>query len=336
MSTTITFTKAQKAAAILVALGKQRASKLLKQFKKEEIRILVDAAHSLTAIEQPDLEKLVQEFENDYARGTGLLDSSEQMDAIINETWTAEEMRAFHDDGGDVDEMSSAEIWELLEEADPAHVATFLQTENPQVGALLVTSLSAAKSATVIAALDRETRTAVLSRAMSMRAPAPAAVDMILRRMGKEFRRSGASDEKSNQIRVAGILNELDKSVSEEALDDLTTTVGNDRAEAVRAMLFRFDDIPRLELTSRSMVFDQISSEMLTLALRNTPPEVVSATLESIGQRTRRMIESDLGRPAVGVKPKDIDTAQRSIVATIQRLSREGLITMTSAKELAA
>ena len=45
----------QKAAAILVAMGKERASKMLKHFKREELKLLIDAGHTLKNIPQPDL-----------------------------------------------------------------------------------------------------------------------------------------------------------------------------------------------------------------------------------------------------------------------------------------
>ncbi len=336
MDTTKTFTKAQKAAAILVALGKPRASQLLKQFKKEEIRILINAARSLTAIEQPDLEKLVEEFEVDYARGTGLLDSSEQMNEILTETLSPEEMQAYSRTGSDTDDAPAGDVWKVMEETESSKIATYLATENPQVGALVISNLPAAKSAEVVAALDRETRSAVLARAMSMRPPMPAAVNMIMARLKKEFDRSGGGDEKSNQIRIAGILNELDRDASEEMLEDLSSAVGQARVLAVRSMLFRFEDIPRLEPADRSTLFDQFESDVLTLALRGAEPYIVEAVLSAIGQRTRRMIEADLGRPSNTAKPKDIDLARRSIIAAVQRLAREGRLTLPSTQELAA
>jgi len=57
-------TRAQKAAAILVAMGKQSAGRLLKFFKQEELKGLVEAARTLKTIPQSELEKIVGEFED--------------------------------------------------------------------------------------------------------------------------------------------------------------------------------------------------------------------------------------------------------------------------------
>ena len=87
-------TRAQKAAAILVAMGKPSASKLLKFFKQDELKALVEGARLLRTISQADLEKIVAEFEAEFTEGAGLLNSSDRMDTIINESLTPEEVNA--------------------------------------------------------------------------------------------------------------------------------------------------------------------------------------------------------------------------------------------------
>ena len=53
----LTLTRPQKAAAILVAMGKPSASRLLKFFKQEELKALIEGARLLRTIPQNDLER---------------------------------------------------------------------------------------------------------------------------------------------------------------------------------------------------------------------------------------------------------------------------------------
>lgn len=69
MTMSLTLTRPQKAAAILVAMGKPAAGKLLKFFKQEELKSLIDAARLLRTIPQADLEKIVAEFEAEFTEG---------------------------------------------------------------------------------------------------------------------------------------------------------------------------------------------------------------------------------------------------------------------------
>jgi len=59
MTTALALTRPQKAAAILVAMGKPAASRLLKFFKQDELKALIEGARLLRTIPQADLERIV-------------------------------------------------------------------------------------------------------------------------------------------------------------------------------------------------------------------------------------------------------------------------------------
>jgi flagellar motor switch protein FliG len=114
-------TQSQKAAAILVAMGKPAAGRLLKFFKQEELKALLDAARKLRTIPQNELEKIVAEFETEFAEGAGLLDSGDQMDTILNESLPPEEFDALvgRKRPGRVEEPPS--VWPKLEKLEPGN-----------------------------------------------------------------------------------------------------------------------------------------------------------------------------------------------------------------------
>ena len=92
MTQQINLTQPQKAAAILVAMGKPAAGRLLKFFKQEELKTLIEAARVLRTIPQAELERVVAEFEAEFTEGAGLLDSADEMDTILTENLSPEEM----------------------------------------------------------------------------------------------------------------------------------------------------------------------------------------------------------------------------------------------------
>jgi flagellar motor switch protein FliG len=98
MTMLASLTRPQKAAAILVAMGKPSASRLLKFFKQEELKALIEGARLLRTIPQSDLERIVAEFEAEFTEGAGLLDSADRMDTILNESLSPEEMSAIMGD----------------------------------------------------------------------------------------------------------------------------------------------------------------------------------------------------------------------------------------------
>lgn len=330
-------TAVQKAAAILVAVGRDRASRLIKYFKGDELRRLIDAAHEIDAIPQTQLDHVVEEFEAEFSQGSGLLDSAETIDSIISQAFTPEEFSQLLNPAND-DEVSdeTVPIWTIMEGRDVEEIAEFVETENELTCALILSKLSSRKSADIIAAFERERRKQVLKHMLSLGAPTVRACNMVERVLRDRFSSDdadGVSDE--GRIRVANVLNELDRPNMEEVFDDLANESDPNNIAAVKSLLFRFEDIVQLEQSARSIIFDGIEADAITTALRGAESDVSEAILGALGQRTRRMIESELAAEAP-VKADAIADARRAIASTAIKLASEGRITLPAAQEEAA
>ncbi len=332
MITADEMTKAQKAATILVAMGKTSASKLLKFFKQEELKAVVEGARRLRTISQSELEKIVTEFEDEFTEGAGLLDSSDRMDTILSETLTPEEMSNLMGGGPVAAQKGLPPVWPLLEKLEPARLGEFLLAEHPQTAALVLSNLAPATAANTLLVLDKPVRSEIVRRMMSMATIPPAAVKIIEgqlrdRLLGENSKR----DTSAGHIRVASLLNELDKSQLDEVLQDLEQA-GTPDLEAVRSRLFSFEDLLLLPPKARVALFDGLSTDLVTLALRNCDAALAEAVLSSIGARTRRMVESELGQGTDLVAANDIASARKSIAARAIGMAREGTFELPSAQ----
>ncbi len=74
-----TLTGAEKVGVLLLALGKQRASGLLKKFNPEELNILVRAAEVMPTITAAELERIVEEFESQFGQGAPFVGRAEDV-----------------------------------------------------------------------------------------------------------------------------------------------------------------------------------------------------------------------------------------------------------------
>ena len=110
---------------------------------------------------------------------------------------------------------------------------------------------------------------------------------------------------------------------------------GTPDLDGVRARLFAFDDLPLLTQKARVLLFDGLSTELVTLALaRRAARHLTESVLSAIGARSRRMIESELGQGSEG------DRACRHHRRRARRsrrrrsaLSREGAFELPSATQ---
>jgi len=85
-------TQAEKAAAVLLAMGKGVAGRLLKYFTQAELQTIIGSAQALRAIPPDELLQLVSEFEDLFTEGAGLMDNAKAIEAILEEGLTPDEV----------------------------------------------------------------------------------------------------------------------------------------------------------------------------------------------------------------------------------------------------
>jgi flagellar motor switch protein FliG len=326
-------TQSQKAAAILVAMGKPLAGRLLKFFKQDELKVLLEAARKLQTIPQNELEQIVEEFEAEFTEGAGLLDSADQIDTIFSESLSPEEVDALM--GRKTRRIEEAPtVWPKLEQLEPAQLSSVLLKEHPQTIAYTLTNLSPRQAALTLLQFERPQRSEVVKRMLIMspvKAPARRMLEKQLqtRLSGESFLRNSAEGE----TRVASVLREFEKAEMEEVMADLEKS-GLKNLEAVRAKLFTFEDILELSKKSLERLFDGLPSDTVAMALRGASPEITNAVLGALGARARRMIEAELSAEA-DVADAEVQAARKTISSTALDLAAEGQLELPS-RDLAA
>ncbi len=336
MSQVATLTRAQKAAAILVAMGKPSASRLLKFFKQEELKALIEGARLLRTIPQSDLEKIVAEFEAEFTEGAGLLDSADKMDTILNESLSPEEVSALMGNEAPVVKAEGPPpVWPQLEKLEPMRLGAFLAGEHPQTAAMVLSKLAPSASANVLLTLDKPVRGDIIKRMMTMTSIPDAAIRIVENQIRtRVLVDSGGKDISAGQARVANVLNELDKTQLDEVMKDLEEA-GTGDLDGIRARLFAFEDIELLTQKARVALLDGISTEIVTLALRGVPTGLAESILSAISQRSRRMVESELNSGSEGVPFEDVMRARKTIATTAIRMAGEGAFSLPFVQDAA-
>lgn len=328
--------RSQKAAAILVAMGKPAAGRLLKFFKQEELRHLMEGARGLRTIPQVELERIVAEFEAEFAEGAGLMDSAATMDTIFSESLTEEEMQAILGDKPVVVKgQEPVPVWPKLEALEPDLVGGFLAGEHEQVAAFVLSNVVPSASARILLALPKSQRGEIVKRMLALGTVAPETSRLIEDELRTRLiEDTGSKSSAGGQMRVASVLNELDKSELDEVMEDLAQA-GAPNLDAIRAQLFSFEDIVQLDQKHRVMLFDGIASDVVTTALRGVDAGLTEAILSALGARARRMIEAELKADPGNLTAADIGRARKSIASTAVQLASQGVIVLPQSQEAA-
>lgn len=325
-------TAPEKAAAVLLAMGKPIAGKLLKFFEQDELQIIIDKAQKLRPIPPQELEELVTEFEDLFSEGTGLMDNAKVMESILEEGLTPDEVDGLLGRRTEFQAITRT-IWDDLKDADPDMVYKFLETEHPQTVAYILSMLPSSFAGKTLMKMPDDRRADIMHRAVNLKEINPRLEQIIEDKVKELVAQITAEKNATGSVKVADIMNELDKPVVESllgALEDIST----ETADKIKPRIFLFDDLLLMSPQSRVTLFNDISGEVITPALRGSSTEMQEAVLSSIGARQRRMIESELGDGSPG-KLEEVAAARRQIAQEAIRLAGEDKLRLKEDKAAA-
>ncbi|MGO4684454.1 FliG C-terminal domain-containing protein [Hyphomicrobium sp. 2TAF46] len=313
----------EKVGVLLLALGKQRASGLLKKFNPEELNILVRSAEVMPTISAAELENIVQEFENQFGHGAPFLGRAEDVKRLVTDVISENKS------SGDPNEQVIArlDIWSQLAALPDDVLQAHFQKQSPQVAAYYLDRLGSERASVVLKCFPVAERNDLLNRMLGLGQVAPQVVEALESGLHEElFDNDRRSSDK--HLSLASILNNLDKEESAQALQYLASVKPKD-AEAIRKMLFKFEDLLRLPARALTVLMDGIPVERTVLALQGADGELQNKVLSALSPRARRMAEAELQSPA-NVPQRDIIDARRAMVESVLRLSAEGAIDISS------
>src|SRR5208337_4515623 len=150
----------QKAAALLLMLGPPTAGRLLRHFDQPDLRAVVRAAAGLGTVAPSTLDRLVEEFADDFSAGNNLLGDAGQARTLLAETLPPNEV----DDliGAALGEGDPQDVWKALAKVPESAIASLLIAERPATATYILSRLDSALAARIVSALPRARRNAAL------------------------------------------------------------------------------------------------------------------------------------------------------------------------------
>lgn len=319
----------EKAAALLLYMGKPLAARLLRQFDAEELKHITRSVAELGTVPVPTLEVIVEEFAGQFANGADLLGSPEEVEQMLDGVLPPEQIA---DVMSDVTGNSNHVVWDRLSHVPDAVFAGYLIKEYPQTAAFIISNINPSYAAKVVGKLPRELRNEIIRRMLSIAPVAESAVRIIQAQLQEDLlsnvsRQTGSG----HHARMADIINKMERDKMDDVMQSLAA-VRPKAAEVLRKLMFTFDDIIKLNPRGRTVLFDKIPAELVVLALKGTDAAFRDAILSSLAARARRIVESELanGGPA---SQRDVLKARRTIADAALELASTGEIELNSSED---
>jgi flagellar motor switch protein FliG len=315
----------EKASALLLGLGVELSSKVLQYMNEGEIeQVLMVLGKGNTILPEIRHEALVEACElssSDAAEMRGGIEYSRQLLArAVGPRRGTEilERISVHQ------QLSS---FEMLKNANAPEVATLLQDEMPQTIALVLSYLDAKVAADILTSMSKEIQIEVTLRLAAMDRVSP----QVVQQVEKSLKSKLSSVINEADFRATGgvaflvkVLNQVDRGTQKSIFEALE--VSNAKlVEEIRANLFTFDDVIKLDDRTIQRVLRDINKADLALALKGAPDRLKEKILNNLSERARENLkeEIDILGPQLA---KNVYASQRKIVDAVRSLEEAGEI----------
>ncbi len=315
----------EKASALLLGLGVDLSSRVLQYLSEGEIeQVLLVLGKGGTILPEIRHEALVEACDlsmSDTAELRGGIEYSRQLLArAVGPRRGTEilERISVHQ------QLSS---FEMLKNANATEVATLLQEEMPQTIALVLSYLEAKVAADILASMDKDTQIEVTLRLAAMDRVSP----QVVQQVEKSLKSKLSSVINEADFRATGgvaflvkVLNQVDRGVQKSIFEALETSNAK-LVEEIRANMFTFDDLTKLDDRTMQRVMRDINKNDLALALKGAPDRLREKIFANLSERARENLkeEIDILGPQLA---KNVYASQRKIVDAVRTLEESGEI----------
>ena len=315
----------QKAGIFMLAVGNAHSAQLFEKMDDEEIRDLFGAMSSLGTINAGIIERLFVEFADQLSSAGGLV-------GLVGSVGSTERllMSALPEDRlaqimEEISGPAGRTMWDKLNNVNEAVLANYLKNEYPQTVAVVMTKLRSDHASRVLSVLPENFSMEVIMRMLRMEAVQKDILDHVERTLRSEFITNLArTARRDSHELMADIFNNLDRT-TENRFMTLLEEGNREAAERIKALMFTFDDLARVDGAGIQTLLRQVEKDSLGLALKGASEDVKELFFANMSERAGKMMKEDM--EAMGaVRLKDVDEAQSGIVTIAKALSDSGEI----------
>ena len=126
---------------------------------------------------------------------------------------------------------------------------------------------------------------------------------------------------------LADVMNNLDMRTEKTIMEELNET-DPELVDEIQKKMFVFDDIAYLDNREIQTFLRECDTKDITIALKAANQEVTNVILKNMSQRQQETIKTDM-QYLHNVRMRDVEEAQRKIIATIRKLEETGEIVMS-------
>lgn len=222
-------------------------------------------------------------------------------------------------------------VWSAFSTKHATFLAKILQSESPQITAVVLSQLDTVLAARIVQAMPQRFATHTLHRLFHLGEISPAALHTIENMARTWIDRFQTSPSDSRQTHVARIFDRLTQDVDAPILNALETADPN-TGQVIKSLMFGFDHLSELGPAGLQTLLMSVERPVLVRALKGAEPNTENAFFNNMTRRAADVLRSEI--EALGpVRREDRDAARHSIIEIARSLIDSGEIATSNAAD---
>ena len=319
-------TGTQKSAILMMLLGEEEASEILKNLGPKEVQHLGSAMYSVQGLDQDTVNRVLDEFLDIIKEQTSLgLGAGNYIRNVL--------MKALGEDKAQsvlsrITPSSSDRPIEILDWMDARAISELIVDEHPQIIALIISYLDFSMGADVLNLLPDDLQPEIIRRIATLETVQPDALSELEDVMQRKFKAN--TPLRASQVggvkAAAKIMNFTNQNMEARIMkhigkDDKTLM------QSIQESMFVFETLILSDDKSLQTLLRNVETELIVLALKGADEALRDKLFSCMSSRAAANIMDEM--EALGpVRLAEVQEAQKQIIAVARRLSDEGTIVL--------
>jgi len=322
----------EKIAILLLQLGEDSTAHIFSSMNIDSITSISKYIAANTTIDRGVATAVLEEFYAIFQSGQYLTSGGmEYARELLYRTLGSEEAKKILEKLNK--NMQNTQNFAYLSKIKPQQLSDFIQHEHPQTIALILAHMDATEAADTLQYFSDELRSEVAMRMAKLGDISPSVIKRVSAVLESKLESLASYKvEVGGPRAVADVFNRLGVKSSKLTLANIEQ-VDEELANLIKEMMFTFEDMVSLDKTAITETLKAVDKADLMLALKSSPEELKEKFFSAMSERARDAFEEEM-QFLGAVKMKDVESAQRKIVETVNGLAESGIIQMGSTEEM--
>lgn len=319
--------KVEKCAIVMMALGEETASEVIKHLSADEVQELSSAMATLRPVTRVDVLDVLEDFEEESNQFMAVqLGSTDYITQVLVRALGQDRAAGIIEDI--MESTTGSSGIEALNALEPASIAELISGEHPQIIATILVHLERDRAAGVLSLLSERTRNDVLVRVATFGGVQPSALSDLTATFNEVLSGQGVKRSKLGGVRTAAeIINAMSTQEETSILENLHA-FDADLAQRIKDDMFTFDNLIDLDNEAIQRILREVQDVSWAIALKSADEALVEHILNNMAKRAGDMLREDMedqGPLRISV----IEAERKKVITYARKLADMGEITLT-------